>query len=69
MYEKRTAIIQFSILRLITRCALWSEKYGSKYMVWQMRCMYAGTFAHYILVDIFGIQVQQVWILIYLKHA
>jgi len=29
MYEKRTASIQFLILRLMIRCALWSRKYGN----------------------------------------
>jgi len=30
MYEKKTASIQCLILRLTTRCALWSRKYGSR---------------------------------------
>ena len=30
MYEKRTANIEFLVLRLITRCALWSAKYGNE---------------------------------------
>jgi len=29
MYEKKPAGIQFLILRLIIRCALWSRKYGN----------------------------------------
>jgi len=29
MHEKRTASIQFLTLRLVIRCALWSEKYGT----------------------------------------